>query len=690
MHPDGVVVSARPDRARLDRAGRQLADKDQGSVLVLVLVMMLVGAMIVLPMMSYSIAVLRSNEVLSNKSQDLEGVKSGLRIALADPTSLYKTCGDGGGPNIAKALAPVNVNGDVVSTTCNFIDFQSAQSADELRLGLSATEVGSSIPTGLSGDRYVPVDPSSTTEWTTAVSALSETGKIWYPNLPEHGLDFRPTDGTQLKAGWPACTVYFPGTYKTAVTLTGPTFFTSGIYYFETDVVVKGGATVVVGDGAAQGCTSSQEALFYAENVPSTHNISGLGGTWVLGKQGRIVVSNANDQPISLIFNQRYVPVAAVGSDPSADVSIMSVNGDLAADGTTGIDLDVTGVIFVPVSQVRADVPDLATAHGYVPSEYTPKPSEPDLPTAVNAQRFTGGAVVSWTAPFNGGAEIIDYTVSASTGETCQTTGATVCAFTGLSTSTTVNFTVVATNSAGSSLPSTASNSIKPNSGAALVAPAKPDAPTVTPYDGVVRVEWTAPTTSPAPIRSYIVTASDSSTCTVTTTASTTPPLQCEITGLTNATPYTFTVTATNAVGDSPVSNDSAAAIPLAVLGDPPLVTPTASDLFAPTAVIDVDLPSTASVVVDIPGYVTIPQGRLHVDNPNGHAVDIKGGVLAAQFDVTDARDTGPDTVKIGFVSAVVQRKFRITSTLAGIATSVAIVQVNQNGAYAINSWIVQ
>ena len=156
-------MSARPDRARLDRAGRQLADKDQGSVLVLVLVMMLVGAMIVLPMMSYSIAVLRSNEVLSNKSQDLEGVKSGLRIALADPTSLYKTCGDGGGPNIAKALAPVNVNGDVVSTTCNFIDFQSAQSADELRLGLSATEVGSSIPTGLSGDRYVPVDPSSTT-----------------------------------------------------------------------------------------------------------------------------------------------------------------------------------------------------------------------------------------------------------------------------------------------------------------------------------------------------------------------------------------------------------------------------------------------------------------------------------------------------------------------------------------------
>ena len=662
-------------------------------MLVLVLVLMLVCALLVLPMMSYSIAVLRSNQVLSGKSQDLEGVKSGLRIALADPVSLYKTCGDGGGPNIDKVLAPVTVNGDVVSTKCNFIDFQSAQSADELRLGLTATQVGSPIPAGLSGDRYTPVDPLSATEWITATSGRSETGKIWYPNLPEHGLDFRQTDGTQMKAGWPTCTVYFPGTYKTAVTLDGPTFFTSGIYYFESDVVIEGGATVVVGDGATQGCTNSQQSLFYAENVPSTHNISGLGGTWVLGKQGRIVVSNANNQPISLTFNRRYVPAAAAGSDPSADVSIMSVNGELDIDGTTGIDLDDPGLIFVPVSQVGVDTPAVATTKGYVPSEFTPKTSAPDAPTAVTASKRTGGAIVSWTAPFDGGAEIIDYTVTASSGATCQTTGATVCAFSGLSTSTPVTFDVVATNASGSSDPSAASPAITPNSGGILIVPPKPNAPTVTPYDGAVRVEWTAATVPPslmAPITTYTVTASDSSTCSVTTTGATPPPLQCDITGLTNATPYTFTLTATNAVGDSPVSNDSLVATPLGALGDPPEVPPTVSDPFAPTALIDVDLPSTASVVVDIPGYVSIPQGRIHIDNPNSHPVDITGGVIAAQFDVTDGRDTGPNSVKVGFVSAIVQRKFRITSTMSGIATSVAIVQVNQNGAYAINSWIVQ
>ena len=688
MHPVGVAVSR-----RVVRAGPGRADRDEGAVLLLVLVLMVVGAMIVLPLMSYSVAVLRSNQVLSNKSQDLEGVKSGLRIALADPPSLYKTCGDTGGPNIDTVLAPVTVNGDVVSTTCNFIDFESAQSADELRFGLTATQIGSPIPTGLSGDRYSPVDPMSTTEWTTATSAFSETGKIWFPNLPDHGLDFRQTDGTPMKAGWPTCTVYFPGTYKTAVTLDGPTFFTNGIYYFESDVIIQGGASVVVGDGARQGCTNSQQSLFYAENVPSTHNISGLGGTWVLGKQGRIVVSNANDQPISLIFNRRYVPTAAAATDPSADVSIMTVNGELDLDGITGIDLDIGGTIFVPVSRVGAATPALATTKGYVPSELTPRPSEPDLPTAVTASKRTGGAVVTWTAPFDGGSEILDYTVTASTGPTCQTTGATECTFNGLSTASPVTFTVIATNSVGASGPSAPSTAITPNSGGALTVPVKPATPTVTPYDGAVRVAWSAPAAPPslmARITSYTVTASNSATCTVTTTSATPPPLQCDITGLTNALPYGFTVTATNAVGASPVSNMSMLTIPLPVLGDPPVVSPPAVVPFAPTPVVDVDLPSTAAVVVDISGYVSIPQGRMRVVNPNAHPVDITGGVIAAQYDVVDARDTGPDTVKIGFVSAVVQRKFRITSTLAGIATSVAIVQVNQNGAYAINSWIVQ
>ena len=66
----------------------------------------------------------------------------------------------------------------------------------------------------------------------------------------------------------------------------------------------------------------------------------------------------------------------------------------------------------------------------------------------------------------------------------------------------------------------------------------------------------------------------------------------------------------------------------------------------------------------------------------------------AAAFRVNDNRAVdGQLTVPIGLVNPVVQRTFRITSTTTSgspTVTSTAIVQINQNGAYAINSWVVQ
>jgi len=72
--------------------------------------------------------------------------------------------------------------------------------------------------------------------------------------------------------------------------------------------------------------------------------------------------------------------------------------------------------------------------------------------------------------------------------------------------------------------------------------------------DRTVVLSWTAPTNNGSPITGYTVESSGSATQCATTT--------CTISGLTNNVEYTFTVTATNAVGDSEPSGPSAVARP--------------------------------------------------------------------------------------------------------------------------------
>jgi hypothetical protein len=112
-----------------------------------------------------------------------------------------------------------------------------------------------------------------------------------------------------------------------------------------------------------------------------------------------------------------------------------------------------------------------------------------------------------------------------------------------------------------------------------------------------------------------------------------------------------------------------------------------------PTPVVEIDLvPGIAKadnpVEVNIGSYMSIAQGRIKVDNPQGHDVNITGGIMAAMYDITDSRNTGPGTVKIGYEAAEIQRKMEIVSTTHdGRTTSTAIVQINQTGAWAVNSW---
>ena len=94
-----------------------------------------------------------------------------------------------------------------------------------------------------------------------------------------------------------------------------------------------------------------------------------------------------------------------------------------------------------------------------------------------------------------------------------------------------------------------------------IIAITKPDTPTgVSATSGgnaSTTVSWTAPSDGGSAIIGYTATSNAGQTCSSATTT-------CSITGLTNGTPYTFTVTATNSIGISDPSAPSSAMTPVA------------------------------------------------------------------------------------------------------------------------------
>ena len=190
----------------------------------------------------------------------------------------------------------------------------------------------------------------------------------------------------------------------------------------------------------------------------------------------------------------------------------------------------------------------------------------PDQATdVVAAEAGMTSADVEWSAPSSGGPvtsyRITPY-VGASPRPSTTVTGTppvTSKRITGLTTGTTYTFTVEALNANGTGVASAHSNPVTPTG---PVAPVKPTDVTAKPGSMSARVSWAAPDSDgDSPITGYTVTpyvgpqAQPSVQVSGSTLATTVP-------GLRNGGHYTFRVSATNAVGSSPMSTESARSRP--------------------------------------------------------------------------------------------------------------------------------
>ncbi|HVJ97241.1 MAG TPA: fibronectin type III domain-containing protein [Acidimicrobiia bacterium] len=208
------------------------------------------------------------------------------------------------------------------------------------------------------------------------------------------------------------------------------------------------------------------------------------------------------------------------------------------------------------------------TTRGQVYRTLLSNATAPTAPQNVSATGANASATVTWTVPAsNGGSALTSYLVTSTPGGLTATAAgdATSTNVTGLTNGVTYTFTVRAQNAVGYGDASAASNPVTP-SGPSAVAPSVPQTVTAIAGNAAATVSWSTPASDGgSPITGYVATSTPGGF-----TASAGPAAtSVAVTGLTNGTPYTFTVHAQNVIGDSPESTPSNVVTPAMTIAAP-------------------------------------------------------------------------------------------------------------------------
>ncbi len=415
------------------------------------------------------------------------------------------TVDDGAGPLTASLTSdfsngawmhfPINVDagGSVVITA----DFRSGAATNAVLEGLFLGGAGEAVPPPPTGLAATPGN--------------GQVGLTWSAPASDGGSPITSYTATASPGG-ASCT-----TASLGCTVSG---LTNGQTYSFTVVATNG-----VGDSLPSGSVNASPVA--PATVPGAP--TGLAATPGNGQVGLTWSAPASDggSPIT-----SYTATASPGGASCTTASLGCTVSGLTNGQTYSFTVVATNGVgdSLPSGSVNASPVAPATV--------------PGAPTGLAATPGNGQVGLTWSAPASdGGSPITSYTATASPGGASCTTASLGCTVSGLTNGQTYSFTVVATNGVGDSLPSGSVN-------ASPVAPATvPGAPTglaATPGNGQVGLTWSAPASDGgSPITSYTATASPGGA------SCTTASLGCTVSGLTNGQTYSFTVVATNGVGDS-------------------------------------------------------------------------------------------------------------------------------------------
>ena len=445
---------------------------------------------------------------------------------------------------------------------------------------------------------------------------------------------------------------------------------TSG--YYEATAVTAGpldgastaadGATYVGAGGSMYSHTYTPTDGFVADDSGTTHDLHGIAGTFsgtlvAVGDAGTIVSTDTSSSGAPWTFSA-VAPAPTSAALHAVSAPPVSGSTTFAAVGASGTILrssdsgatwasepsptgtpDLYGVSMASDTEAWAAGADGTILH------YTSQALAGAATGAASNLTRTAADVAGTITPAGATGYRFDYGPTAAYGSSTPVTavptgGAVSRTLSGLAAATTYHYRLVALNAAGVTYGKDATFTTQ-----ALAVPGAPVIGTATAGDRSATVRWTPPADDGgAVITRYTITPNDGTTDLAPVDAAA-GATSVPVPGLTNGTTYTFTVLATNAVGDGPASASSNEVTPQAMVLPPP------SPGLPPGGTASSD-PSGNGPTADSPVVVA-------VTTPTGGQVDIVGGqtpvneggfsVVGKGFTINAPAASGSDPLMLTF-----------------------------------------